>query len=156
MFSEFSYPMGVVRIIFDQTRSEKSKMEASKPELKLKHTYQLVDKTRTKTQRLHLCPAIRWDGLEWYLTEPEVVNPRWRPLNLKNVCLNYKRNSNGYTYAFGIYGSYPVVYVRIRHNRIGISLSIMAAAKPEILFQARARSTTSHVQRCTDMQYRTD
>jgi len=42
--------------------------------------------------------------------KPIVENPRWRPLNFQNVYLSlytrYQRNSNGYTYVFGVQLSY--------------------------------------------------
>ena len=51
-------------------------------------------------------PAFERDLCRYRATKPEVDNPRWRPLNFycAHFCsqTRYQRNSNGYTYVFGV------------------------------------------------------
>ena len=71
--------MGIVRILYDKTGSEKYKMAASKQDLDI---IRLVDEIETKFQRLilHLRgPATQRDYWEYCTIKPEVENPRWRP-----------------------------------------------------------------------------
>src|SRR5664279_4511844 len=71
--------MGLVRILREQTRSRKSNITASKPDILIS---QLLDKIETKFQMLTLHfrgPATQWDWLEYYATKPEVENSIWRP-----------------------------------------------------------------------------
>ena len=67
--------------------------------------------------------------------QPEVVNPRWRPLNRKYLYLGlltwYQRNSKGIVW-FSM-SNYPMEQRRICYNQTGSGKSKMAASKPEIL-----------------------
>ena len=88
------------------------------------HVYPLPDKISTKFQRQHLCfwgPAFHWDLWEYHATNPEVKNPRWRPLNFKYIYIrsqtSYQRNSIGYTYNFGVQLSIGTHGNTMRPNR---------------------------------------
>jgi len=53
--------MGLLKMLYDQTGSEKSNMAAFKPEVPIS---KLVDKIGMKIQRLYICfrgPATQWD-----------------------------------------------------------------------------------------------
>jgi len=64
--------MGLTKMLYDQTRSEKSNMATFKPE---EPVFKLVEKIGTKVQRLCICfrsPATQWDSQKCCTTKPEV------------------------------------------------------------------------------------
>jgi len=83
---------------------------------------------------------------------PEVENSRWRPLHFQNIYLSlytrYQRNSNGYTYVFGIQLSNEdgqMLYDQTRRNRKWKSK--MAAIKLEVLISQLVRKIGTRFQR---------
>ena len=97
MFLRSGCPIGQSRILYDQTGSGKSKMAASKLEIRRS---QLVHKIAMKFQRpgytfvfgVQLCNGISVNVARPNGKKPEVENPRGLHVNLKYVYLSvYKR-----------------------------------------------------------------
>ena len=90
------------------TGSEKSKMAAYTTEM---HISQLPDQITTRFQcytcvfRVEHSNGTICNTLQQKWKEPEVKNPRWRPIPLKCIYLSsqtrQKRSSNGYSYVSG-------------------------------------------------------
>jgi len=72
MFSRFSYPMELSKMLYDQTGSEKSNMAAFKPEVPIsKHLSLLIG---TKVQGLYI-----YTNRSVLRPIPESVFQKWRP-----------------------------------------------------------------------------
>jgi len=83
MFWRSSYPMGLTKMLYNQTGSEKSNMAAFKPEVPIS---KLVDKIGMKVQRLCIYfqgSATQWDYQKCCTTKLEVRNPILRHSNRK-------------------------------------------------------------------------
>ena len=95
----------------DATGSGKPKMAACKLEIRISQLD--GNKMATKFQRQYLCLGVQLTNeflggnvVRPNGKEPEVENPRCRPVNLKYLNLNlytrWQQNSNSYTYVFWV------------------------------------------------------
>ena len=98
-FSDSGNPMGLRRILCNPTGSGKSKMAAYKPEVPISRLVDMISKKFKRVYLLSRLHVIQWDWREYFITKPEVENPRWRPPNWKYLYLGlltwYQRNSKG-------------------------------------------------------------